>query len=134
MDTPHGPRKCFEVKVERPGRKPLVGRFGGFPLRRQIGAVIHDGPAVPAVARRRELVGRLLAGRCELCGRTGEMEVHHVAKLTDLAKLEPNPEWAVAMVNRRRKSLVLCTPCHTEAHAGKPSRTITGQSLESDVR
>jgi hypothetical protein len=29
IETPHGPRKCFEARVERIGRKPLVGRFGG---------------------------------------------------------------------------------------------------------
>jgi group II intron reverse transcriptase/maturase len=33
--TPHGLRTCFEVTVERRGRKPLVGRFGGIPLKRQ---------------------------------------------------------------------------------------------------
>jgi group II intron reverse transcriptase/maturase len=27
--TPHGPRRCFEARVERDGRKPLVARFGG---------------------------------------------------------------------------------------------------------
>src|SRR3954468_11407768 len=35
IDTPHGPRRCVEAKVERSGRKPLVARFGGIPLRRQ---------------------------------------------------------------------------------------------------
>jgi hypothetical protein len=29
--TPHGPRACFEARVERQGRSPLVARFGGFP-------------------------------------------------------------------------------------------------------
>ena len=33
--TPDGPRKCLEARVERNGRKPLVARFGGIPLRRQ---------------------------------------------------------------------------------------------------
>ena len=33
--TPHGPRTCFEARTERPGRKPLVARFGGIPLKRQ---------------------------------------------------------------------------------------------------
>ena len=32
--TPHGPRACFEARTERPGRKPLVARFGGIPLKR----------------------------------------------------------------------------------------------------
>ena len=33
--TPHGPRICFEARTERPGRNPLVARFGGIPLKRQ---------------------------------------------------------------------------------------------------
>ena len=32
--TPHGARTCFEARTERPGRKPLVARFGGIPLKR----------------------------------------------------------------------------------------------------
>ena len=35
ITTPSGPRRCFEVSVEREGRKPLVARFGGIPLRRK---------------------------------------------------------------------------------------------------
>ena len=42
IDTPHGPRKCLEARIERSGRKPLVARFGGIPLRRQKDAVITD--------------------------------------------------------------------------------------------
>ena len=35
IQTPHGPRKCLQVRVHRGGRKPLVATFGGIPLRRQ---------------------------------------------------------------------------------------------------
>ena len=35
VDTPHGKRNCFEAVTERPGRKPLIARFGGIPLHRQ---------------------------------------------------------------------------------------------------
>jgi group II intron reverse transcriptase/maturase len=116
--TPHGPRTCFEARVERNGRKPLVGRFGGIPLRRQKMAVLTDRQAVPVSVKRKELVTRLLAGRCELCGRTGAMEVHHVAKLTDLGKPATNrPDWAVLMTKRRRKTLVACEACHADIHS-----------------
>ena len=51
----------------RRGRKPLVARFGGIPLKR----ATHRGPNRPAPvmasARRNELIHRLLAGRCEIC-------------------------------------------------------------------
>ena len=42
IDTPHGPRTCFEASIERDGRKPLVARFGGIPLKRQKKAVLTD--------------------------------------------------------------------------------------------
>jgi len=42
ITTPHGPRVCFQATVERPGRKPLVTRFGGIPLKRQKKAAIAD--------------------------------------------------------------------------------------------
>ncbi len=42
-ETPYGPRRCFQVSVERgEGKKPLVARFGGIPLRRQKNAVLTD--------------------------------------------------------------------------------------------
>jgi hypothetical protein len=43
IETPHGPRKCMQVTVDRgEGRKPLVATFGGIPLRRQKNAVLAD--------------------------------------------------------------------------------------------
>jgi Type II intron maturase len=82
--TPHGPRRCFEARVERDGRKPLVARFGGIPLRRQRTAVIDDDPPPLATTRRKELITRLLAGRCELCEQQATTQVHQVRKLADL--------------------------------------------------
>ena len=50
--TPHGPRVCFQATAERPGRKPLVTRFGGIPLKRQKKAAITDRlPARPPAAK-----------------------------------------------------------------------------------
>src|SRR5215470_10636983 len=121
IDTPHGPRKCVEATIERNSRKPLVARFGGIPLRRQKDAVIDDRPAVLAASRHKELVTRLLAGRCELCGDTGRAEVHQVRKLADLGKPgQPRPIWAELMARRRRKTLVVCPSCHQTIHGQPP--------------
>ncbi len=49
--TPNGPRRCFQATVKRAGRKPLVARFGGIPLRRQRKAVLTDRDPAPSVAR-----------------------------------------------------------------------------------
>jgi group II intron reverse transcriptase/maturase len=67
IQTPHGPRACLQVIVERDGaRKPLVARFGGIPLRRQRTAVLTDQRPVMASTRRNELApsapGRTLRG------------------------------------------------------------------------
>jgi hypothetical protein len=121
VDTPYGPRKCLEARVERCGRKPLVARFGGIPLRRQQDAVISDRALVPGIVRHKELVTRLLADRCEICGNAGQVHVHQVCKLADLGKPgQPRPAWAELMARRRRKTLVVCQPCHDTIHAGQP--------------
>jgi hypothetical protein len=121
IDTPHGPRKCVEAKIERNGRKPLVTRFGGIPLRRQKDAVIIDRLPVPGIIRHKELVTRLRADRCELCGNAGEVDVHQVRKLADLGKTgQPRPIWAELMARRRRKTLVVCPSCHETIHGQPP--------------
>src|SRR5262249_26637003 len=65
--TPQGPRTSFEARTERPGRNPLVAGFGGTPLKRQKGAILVARLQAPGPARRKELVTRLLRGRCEWC-------------------------------------------------------------------
>jgi group II intron reverse transcriptase/maturase len=117
VDTPSGKRNCFQATVERAGRKPLVARFGGIPLRRQKKAIIDDRRPAPATTRK-ELVTRLHAGRCEWCQRPADLEVHQVRRLADLTKPgRPQPAWAQLMARMRRKTLVVCTPCHQAIHA-----------------
>jgi Retron-type reverse transcriptase len=120
IDTPYGPRRCFEVCVERDGRPPLIARFGGIPLRRKKHAVLTDRAPRPVTVRRKELVTRLLAGRCELCKQPGTVDVHQVRKLADLTRPgQPQPVWNQLMAKRRRKTLVVCTDCHTAIHHGQ---------------
>jgi group II intron reverse transcriptase/maturase len=64
-----------------------------------------------------ELGTRLLANRCEWCNtQEGLMEVHHVRKL---GNLKGRTVWERQMIQRRRKTLILCVECHDELHAGK---------------
>ncbi|MGO9081513.1 MAG: group II intron reverse transcriptase/maturase [Streptosporangiaceae bacterium] len=128
--TEHGPRVCYEARKERPGRKPLVARFGGIPLKRQRKAVIDDRLPAPPI-RRRELVTRLLKGECEWCGQRAMVETHQVRKLADLtAPGRQPPGWAVLMAKMRRKTLIVCAPCHQAIH-GKPAATRTSALPES---
>ncbi len=124
IETPHGPRKCLQVSVERAeGKKPLVARFGGIPLKRQKRAVLRDREPVPAIARHKEVVRRLLAGRCEICGQQEKVQVHQIRRLADLKKLgQPQPpEWVRQMATRRRKTLIVCDACHADIHERQPT-------------
>jgi group II intron reverse transcriptase/maturase len=127
VETPYGPRTCFQATIERgDGRKPLVAQYGGIPLRRQKTAVLQDRQPGRAVGPK-ELVTRLLTGRCELCERSDNIQVHHIRKLADLDKLgQPEkPAWAAIMAKRRRKALVVCQRCHDNIHAEQHVATLT---------
>jgi len=128
VKTPHGPRRCFEARVERAGRKPLVARFGGIPLKRQKKAVLTDHPTAPIAPRRpgSQLLQRLRQGRCELCDKPARVQAHQVRKLADLtATGQPPPAWAQLMTRMRRKTLIVCPPCHESIHARQPAATTT---------
>jgi group II intron reverse transcriptase/maturase len=126
VETPHGPRRCFQASIERQGRKPLVAQFGGIPLKRHKTAVLNDRVPVPVTYPRKELIDRLLTGRCEMCEQPGGTQVHQVRNLADLAKPgRPQPAWAQLMAKRRRKTLVVCHACHDTIHARQPTATPT---------
>lgn len=72
IETPYGLRTYFHVVVEREGRKPLVARFGGIPLKRQKKAVLHDRIPERISYPRKELPLRLLAGKCEILRANGQ--------------------------------------------------------------
>lgn len=138
IDTPDGPRKCFEVIVERGGeKKALVARFGGIPLKRQRTAVMADRePVKPNHISTTELVKRLLADCCEICGSTSQIEVHHLRKLADLKQQgrAERPVWVKLMAMRRRKTLVVCRPCHEDIHAGRATSSISSTSWNAAWR
>jgi hypothetical protein len=121
VQTSDGPRCCFEVRVEREGKKPLIARFGGIPLKRQQRATIKDHSSIlSARTGRTELVKRLLADKCELCGSAKDCEVHHLRKLSDLKVKgrKAKPLWTQIMSARQRKTLVVCQGCHVAIHGG----------------
>jgi len=128
IKTPHGPRVCLQVGMDSGGsRKPLVATFGGIPLKRQRNAVLIDREPARKTSRQRELIHRLKAGRCEMCGRTDEVQVHQIRKLADLQKpgQPERPEWMQIMARRRRKTLVVCGACHVSIHNRQPTASST---------
>ncbi len=123
VKLPHGLRKCVEIIVPRDGKKPLVARFGGIQLKRNLKANIEDLPTKRKPAFRNELVKRLLADECELCGARGDIEVHHIRALKDLKMKgrKEQPLWMQVMSARKRKTLMVCSQCHDAIHAGRPT-------------
>jgi hypothetical protein len=126
IETPHGLRTCLQVVVERSGRKPLVARFGGIPLKRQQKAVLTDRVPERISYPRKELPLRLLRGSCEICEQQDDIVMHHVRKLADLGQPGPSqPAWAKLMAKRRRKTIAVCTTCHRAIHAEIPTASLT---------
>jgi hypothetical protein len=119
---PHGIRKCVEVRVERDGKKPLVARFGGVPLKRNLKTSINDHQLLAWKPKRSELWQRLMADQCEVCGKVGGIEVHHIGALKDLnvKGRKVKPLWMQIMSARRRKTLMVCRKCHEEIQYGRP--------------
>jgi hypothetical protein len=118
IETSDGPRTCYEARTKREGRKDLVARFGGIPLRHDNRAVIRDPGPVPVRPPRKELVHRLRERRCELCEHGATVAVHQVARLADLGEPGPGqPAWAALMARKRRKTLIVCAGCHDHIHA-----------------
>jgi group II intron reverse transcriptase/maturase len=120
LHTDHGPRRGLQVTVERGGGKsPLVAQWGGISLahKTRIGN-LDDHPKQVWNSGRSEILKRLLADTCEMCGSRDGIEVHHIRRLADLTikgRATP-PAWVQQMAARRRKTLVVCRTCHEHIH------------------
>jgi hypothetical protein len=107
------------TKERGDGKKSLVAMFGGISLTWRKDTITDDSPRKVYNGLHSEVVGRLLAQECELCGTTdGPFEVHHVRKLSDLDRpgQREKPLWVKRMASRRRKTLVTCSRCHQDIH------------------
>lgn len=53
-----------------------------------------------------------------------KVQVHQIRKLAQLGKPGSGvPSWAVLMTRKRRKTLVVCHPCHDTIHHGQLTAT-----------
>lgn len=97
------------LKVIKPGSEPIDDHIG---IRNYV------------ANSRTDLVQRLQANECEICGSLEKCDVHHIRKLADLQNRwrgkKTKPDWVVRMIALRRKTLVVCEKCHTKIHAGRP--------------
>lgn len=110
--------KLFTVKYEQQG----VIKFRTFyktSFKRRTTAFNGSCDIEPysiADVSRTNLTDRLKAEKCELCGATGKLIMHHVRNLKDLKGKE---SWKRLMSARKRKTIALCPSCHRLRHLGK---------------
>lgn len=121
-------RVGLEVRIEREGKPPLIAQWGGISLAWSIDAALDDRFVAFRFANTTEIVQRLLADTCELCGSRDRIQVHHVRALKDLKRpgRPDKPLWMRVMAARRRKTLVLCHTCHVDAHGGRLQTSLSG--------
>jgi group II intron reverse transcriptase/maturase len=135
--TEKGVVKCLAVTVKRKDKPPLYTKFGGISLKTQPFKEIEDIPTdQDRTTVRTELIQRLEADECELCGSRDRVQVHHVRKLADLKGTgrKEIPIWKQIMIARKRKTLMVCHYCHVAIHAGQPTRTRRSQeAIVKDV-
>jgi len=111
-------RKVIGVEITREGKKPLKAVYGIKPIRRRKTVEIQDEIQTEHIDRT-QLIDRLLAEECELCGNFGEVEGHHIKKLKDLKRKHRKLEdWEKKMIAIRRKTLFVCKECHRKIHKG----------------
>jgi group II intron reverse transcriptase/maturase len=121
------PYKTLQVEVPTK-RATQVIYWGAIPLKTvklsHKPEPIDDALPKGRAQARTDLIQRLQASQCELCGFEGQCEVHHVRKLANLKKRwqgrKEKPEWVKRMIAMQRKTLVVCKPCHRDIHAGRP--------------
>jgi group II intron reverse transcriptase/maturase len=132
------------IRIPNPNNpaRPLVARFGDKPIRRNPKTIIKDR-MTQMYHGSSELVRRLLANECELCGSSEGINVHHARKLKDIKRKhqgqpEP-PAWAAFMMARNRKTVVVCHQCHVSIHNGrydqkKVDSRFTGERSATETR
>jgi hypothetical protein len=131
--------KTLQVEVPTEKGKRLV-HWGAIPLKVEKHFVepLRDARQHDRKYERPDLIQRLQATTCELCGSQEDCEVHHIRKMSDLKKRwagrKKKPKWVQLMIAIQRKTLVVCHQCHMDIHAGKPSPNYDKVALESRMK
>src|SRR5262249_20437805 len=97
--TEDGYVNAFQVTVTREGKPDLITHFGGLSLRRKNFAPLDDR-IIRVFAQSTDLIDRLSAESCQLCGATGvPLQNHHIRRLADLKRKDGRriPSWKKIM-------------------------------------
>jgi len=113
-------KKALVIEVPREGKAPLIAYWGGISLAWKKKVTLDDNNR-QFVSHRTELIDRLLAEQCEVCGSQENIQVHHIRSLGKLMKKsgKERPTWEKNMIARKRKTLVVCRRCHWDIHTGR---------------
>jgi group II intron reverse transcriptase/maturase len=138
-----GTRKLFGVTYQTNNGKKTLTYFNE-PLKKMDKPA--QGPAAQGllpivIPLRHQILDRLNANRCELCGyqsdTASQFEVHHVRKLRDIKQKYQKrgqhiPNWVLAMASLNRKTLVVCKPCHRAIHSGQNTHSFKEAKHETE--
>jgi hypothetical protein len=120
--TEHGYVNAFRMLFPRGGKPPLIAQFGGLSLRRREFTTAEDFGMGMVFSKSTDLIQRINAQECLLCGATGvPIQVHHIKRLADLKKggRRKIARWKAVMIGLRRKTLAVCVTCHGAIHSGR---------------
>lgn len=82
---------------------------GGFKRKEPFNGSIVDYIPNTAFVPKLSLMERLKTGTCEICGKKGNLIMHHVRNLNQLKADLP---WNAIMIKKRRKTLAICESCN----------------------
>jgi len=122
VPTEHGYVNAFQMRFPRDGKPPLIAQFGGLSLRRREFMTAEDFEVGMVFSESTDLIQRINAQECQLCGARGvPIQIHHIKRLTDLKKggRRRIPQWKAAMIGLKRKTLAVCVKCHWDIHSGR---------------
>ena len=104
-------------KTKKEKKRMMIVKFSDFKR-----GTVFDEPSIDTVKNHihfntiNSLEARLKACKCELCGAEGDgiaFEIYHINKMKNLKGKE---QWEMAMIARKRKTLVVCKECHKKIH------------------
>lgn len=120
-----GTRKVVGVKYQiKTGERTMTYFNDSLKMIKEPNTKLSDKYS-PIIGTGSQLINRLNANVCELCGKQeGEFEIHHVRKLKDIKdkykkRGKAIPNWVLVMSKIRRKTLIVCECCHRNIHSGK---------------
>ena len=107
--------KDFVVSYEDSKRRKKVRVFYNEGFKRKTANIFAQCDTIPNtnILPYPNLIERLMAEMCELCGTEGKTVMHHVRTLKDLKGAN---EWEQLMLKKHRKTLAVCETCNAKIH------------------